>query len=137
MRIPGIPYVQGKNAYTDADGRKYGIAIHNTSNDATAAQEASYATRRTDGTSAHFYVDNKQVIQSLDTNSRAGHAGSGNGNNNAVAVEITGVNAWTRAQWLANVAWDQLGRVLAQVCKQYGIERRRERRTQATWTRYL
>lgn len=125
MRVSGIPYVQGRNAHSDADGTKYGIAIHNTANDATAEGEASYATRRTDGVSAHFYVDNNSVIQSLDTRDRAGHAGSTNGNQHAVAVEITGTNDKSRAWWLANVAWDQLGRVLAQVCRTYNIQVRR------------
>ena len=93
MRVPGVPYVQGRNAYTDADGTKYGIAIHNTANDATAEGEASYATRRTDGISSHFYCDADSLIQSLDTTSRAGHAGSSEGNQHAVAVEITGTRA--------------------------------------------
>lgn len=125
MRVSGIPYVQGRNSYSDADGRKYGIAIHNTSNDASAEGEASYATRRTDGISAHFYADSDSVVQSLDTSARAGHAGSRAGNENAVAVEITGVNGWTRQQWLDRVAWNKLGMVLAQVCKTYGIAVRR------------
>lgn len=125
MRVPGIPYVQGRNSYSDVDGTKYGIAIHNTSNDATAEQEAAYATGRTDGISAHFYVDSNSIVQSLDTDARAGHAGSSEGNQNAVAVEITGVNAWTRQQWLDRVAWDKLGAVLAVVCKRYGIAVRR------------
>lgn len=125
MRVAGIPYVQGCNSYADPDGRKFGIAIHNTSNNASAEAEASYATRRPDGVSSHFYCDGDSVIQSLDTSARAGHAGSSTGNNNAVAVEITGVNGWTRQQWLDRVAWDLLGRVLAQVCQTYGIARRR------------
>jgi N-acetyl-anhydromuramyl-L-alanine amidase AmpD len=125
MRVSGITFVQGRNGYADPDGRKYGIAIHNTSNNASASAEASYATRRTDGTSSHFYCDGHEVIQSLDTSVRAGHAGSSNGNNHAVAVEITGVNSWNRQQWLDRVAWTELGRVLAQVCKAYGISDRR------------
>lgn len=125
MRVSGIPYVQGRNAYTDADGTKYGIAIHNTANDATAEGEASYATRRTDGISAHFYADSNSVVQSLDTKDRAGHAGSDNGNQHAVAVEITGTNDKPRSWWLANVAWDRLGAVLAHVCRHYGIQVRR------------
>ena len=125
MRIPGVPYVQGRNDYADSDGRKYGIAIHNTSNDATAEGEASYATRRTDGISAHLYVDRDSIVQSLDTGDRAGHAGSSNGNNHAVAVEITGVNGWTRQQWLDRVAWSKLGAALAHVVRKYGIAVRR------------
>lgn len=125
MRVSGIPYIQGKNAYIDIDGKKYAIAIHNTSNNATDEAETSYATRRTDGVSSHFYCDNDSVIQSLDTASRAGHAGNTNGNNHAIAVEITGANGWTRQQWLDNVAWNKLGQVLAQVVKCYGIAVRR------------
>ncbi|XTZ18198.1 peptidoglycan recognition protein family protein [Micromonospora echinospora] len=125
MKIPGIPFVQGRNAYDDRDSRKYGIAIHNTSNDASAEGEASYATRRTDGISAHFYVDADSVVQSLDTRARAGHAGSQEGNEHAVAVEITGVNGWTRQQWLQRVAWDRLVQVLAVVCREYDIVPRR------------
>lgn len=125
MRIPGIPYVQGRNSYPDGDGRKFGIAIHNTSNDASDSGEASYATRRTDGVSSHFYVDSDSVTQSLDTDARAGHAGSRNGNENALAVEITGANGWTRQQWLDRVAWDRLAQVLAVLCRHYGITPRR------------
>lgn len=125
MRIPGIPYVQGRNSYSDPDGKKFGIAIHNTSNTASAEAEASYATRRTDGVSSHFYCDADSVIQSLDTTAKAGHAGSGSGNNNAVAVEITGTNDRSRDWWLRNVAWDLLGEVLAQVCRAYSIQVRR------------
>lgn len=125
MRVPGIPYVQGRNAYADRDSKKYAIAIHNTSNNASDENEASYATRRTDDVSSHFYCDKDSVIQSLDTNSRAGHAGNYNGNENAVAVEITGGNGLSRQWWIDNVAWDKLGSVLATVCKAYGIAVRR------------
>lgn len=123
MKVSGIKYIQGRNAYSASP--KYGIAIHNTSNDAPASGEASYATKRPDGVSSHFYADNKEVIQSLDTVSRAGHAGSSTGNYNAVAVEITGVNAKSRQWWIDNVNWNELGRVLAEVCKFYGISVRR------------
>lgn len=117
MKVPGIPYVQGKNAYSDADGKKYGIAIHNTSNDASDEGEANYATRRTDGVSSHFYCDDDSVTQSIDTNDRVGHAGSKNGNENAIAVEITGANAKSRQWWIDNVAWDKLAKALAYVIK--------------------
>lgn len=125
MRVAGIPFIQGRNAFHDADGRKFGIAIHNTSNDGTAEDEASFAKRRTDNISSHFYADNNSVIQSLDTDSKAGHAGSNNGNQNSVAVEITGFNHWSRQKWLDNVAWGRLGQVLAQVCRFYGVAVRR------------
>ena len=115
MKVTGLPFVEAKWSYGKTP--KYGIAIHNTSNDATAAQEASYASRRTDGTSCHFFVDKTQVIQVLDTAYKAGHAGSSTGNANAIAIEICGVNSWTRSQWVANVNFAKLGKTLASVIK--------------------
>jgi len=117
MIVPGIPFVQGRNAYTDQDGRHYGIAIHNTSNTASAKAEARYAQVRTDGVSCHFFVDGIEVIQSLDTRAKAGHAGSTQGNENSIAIEIVGQNGNPRDWWLANVRWDLLGAVLAQVIR--------------------
>lgn len=117
MRIPGIPYHQGRNNYSDRDGMHYGIAIHNTSNTASDTSEANYADHRTDGTSSHFYVDRDSVTQSLDTNAKAGHAGSANGNENAIAFEITGTNDKSRPWWLDNVAWSQLGYVIAYILR--------------------
>jgi N-acetyl-anhydromuramyl-L-alanine amidase AmpD len=125
MKVPGVPFVQGRNTYPDRDGLKFGIAIHATDNTATAEAEASYATRRTDGVSSHFYVDADSIVQSLDTGARAGHAGSSTGNENAVAVEITGRSSSSRQWWLENVAWDRLAEVLAVVCRHYGIAPRR------------
>jgi hypothetical protein len=119
MRVAGIPYVQGRNDYSDGDRSKFGIAIHNTSNDASDAGEASYATWRPDGTSAHFYADHDSVTQSIDTRDRAGHAGSTHGNDHGIAVEITGANGWSRERWLRSVAWDKLGAVLAKVIRHH------------------
>jgi N-acetyl-anhydromuramyl-L-alanine amidase AmpD len=100
------------------------IAIHNTANDATAAEEASYAKRREDSVSSHYYVDPTRLLQSLDTNLRAYHAGSTKGNSQAIAYEITGTNGKTRAWWLANVAWPLLARQIATDCREHDIEPR-------------
>lgn len=125
MKVPGVPFVQGRNTYTDRDGLKFGIAIHATGNDATAEEEADYATRRTDGVSAHFYVDSNSIVQSLDTDARAGHAGSSTGNENAIAFELTGGLSRTRQWWLDNVAWGRLAEVAAVLCRHHGIAPRR------------
>jgi N-acetyl-anhydromuramyl-L-alanine amidase AmpD len=117
MRVPFIPYIQGRNDYTDSDGLKFGLAWHNTSNDASDEAEASYATRRTDGVSSHFYADGDSVTQSIDTAHKVGHAGSKQGNDNAICFEIRGANGWTRAQWLAGVDWDELAKVAAYVIR--------------------
>lgn len=115
MIVEGIRFVQGRNDYTDVDGRKFAIAIHNTSNNASDEGELAYATWRQDGVSSHFYADDDSVSQSLDTADKAGHAGSTHGNENAISVEITGANGWSRQQWLSNVDWVELGAVLAEV----------------------
>lgn len=117
MRVPGIPYVQGQNKYTDRDGKKYGMAIHDTSNNASDEDEASYATHRPDGTSSHFYIDDDSIIQSIDTDYRVGHAGSYEGNEHAIAFEITGTDDKTRTWWLNNVAWSKLAQVIAYMIK--------------------
>ncbi len=117
MRIPGVPYVQGRNSYPDRDGRKFGIAIHNTSNTASDEAEAAYAARRTDGVSSHLYVDGDSVTQSLDLDAKAGHAGSSHGNENGIAIEIRGLNSWTRQHWIERVAWGKLAAALAWVIR--------------------
>lgn len=117
MIVSGIAFVRAAGDYTDTDGRHYGIAIHATDNTATDEGETAYASYRPDGTSAHFYCDADSVTQGLDTSRKAGHAGSSTGNENAIAVEITGRTGNGRDWWLANVAWDELGRVLAEVIR--------------------
>lgn len=97
------------------------IAIHNTSNDATRQGEASYAKRRTDSVSSHYYADSTGVTQSLDTDLRAYHAGSTTGNDVGISYEITGVNGWTRQQWLDRVHWPSLAAAIARDCRHHGI----------------
>ncbi|MCY9242105.1 peptidoglycan-binding protein [Bacillus spizizenii] len=67
------------------------ITIHNTANDASAANEISYMIGNTNLTSYHFAVDDKQVIQGLPTNRNGWHSGDGTygtGNRKSIAVEI-------------------------------------------------
>jgi hypothetical protein len=124
MKVPWLPYVQGA-AGKSSTVSKTGIAIHATANPtATAENEAAYAARRTDGIGAHFFFDVDSGVQSCDTLQRVGHAGSTQGNTNAIAVEITGANAWTRQQWIDRVDWPLLGRSLAEVCRAHGIPAR-------------
>lgn len=111
------------NNHGSQSNKRY-IAIHNTANDATAEEEASYAKRRTDSVSSHYYVDSNSIVQSLDTDLRAWHAGSSEGNSRAIAYEITGVNGWTRAQWLDRVAWDLLAGQIRKDCAAHGITAR-------------
>src|SRR5690606_1831066 len=119
MRVPDVPFVQGRNRY--GTSTKYAIAVHCTANTASARNEASYATRRTDGVSAHFFIDDREVIQSLDTADTAGHAGSWQGNTYSIAVEFTGLTSWSRSRWLSSIAWDKTAQVLAAVSRHHNI----------------
>ncbi|MGF9967804.1 N-acetylmuramoyl-L-alanine amidase CwlA [Bacillus sp. SJZ110] len=67
------------------------ITIHNTANDASAANEISYMKNNSSSTSFHFAVDDKQVIQGIPTNRNAWHTGDGTngpGNRKSIGVEI-------------------------------------------------
>ncbi|MCC2531950.1 peptidoglycan-binding protein [Bacillus velezensis] len=67
------------------------ITIHNTANDASAANEISYMTGNRESTSYHFAVDDKEVIQGIPLDRNAWHSGdgtNGTGNRKSIAVEI-------------------------------------------------
>lgn len=125
MPIYSSIYSGPPRSYNSSSTHKKYIAIHNTSNDASAINEASYAKRRTDSISSHYYVDNERIIQSLNTAYRAYHAGSTTGNAYAIAYEITGTNGKSRQWWLDNVQWDLLAKQIATDMKFWGIQNRK------------
>lgn len=119
----------GRNYSRDSDGRpvhtrKKIIVIHNTSNDASDTNEASYAKRRTDGVSSHYYVDHNSITQSLDTDWRAWHVGSNEGNSTGISYEITGSNAKSRQWWIDNVYWKGLAAQIRADMDVHGIAAR-------------
>lgn len=68
-----------------------GICIHNTANDAPAANEIKYMQSNNNEVSFHIAIDDVEAIQGLPLNRNAWHAGdggNGNGNRNYIAVEI-------------------------------------------------
>ncbi len=67
------------------------ITIHNTDNDASAANEIAYMIRNNDKTSFHFAVDDKEVVQGISCSRNAWHAGdggNGTGNRKSIGIEI-------------------------------------------------
>lgn len=66
------------------------IVVHNTANDASAANEIAYMTNNNNETSFHYAVDDKQIVQGLEENRNGWHAGDGNGKGNreGIAIEI-------------------------------------------------
>lgn len=67
------------------------FTIHNTWNDASAANEANYMTNNDDATSFHSVVDDKEVVELIQPNRNAWHAGdgaNGTGNRESYSLEI-------------------------------------------------
>lgn len=66
------------------------IVIHNTANDASAENEIAYMHTNNNQTSFHFAVDDKKIIQGIELNRNAWHAGddNGKGNREGIAIEI-------------------------------------------------
>ena len=68
-----------------------GITVHNTANDASARNEASYMKSNNNEVSFHIAVDDVEAIQLIDFNRNAWHAGDGGngfGNRKTIAIEI-------------------------------------------------
>lgn len=67
------------------------IVMHNTANDASAADEIVYMNRNNDYTSYHFAVDDVEIVQGLPLDRNGWHAGdgaNGNGNRKGIGIEI-------------------------------------------------
>lgn len=64
------------------------ITVHNTANDASAANEIMYHNRNDNEVSYHIAVDDKEVIQCIPFNRNAWHAGDGQGNGNRKSIGI-------------------------------------------------
>lgn len=67
------------------------IVVHNTDNDASAANEISYMKTNSNSTSFHYAIDDKEVRQGLPINRNSWNAGDGTngpGNRNGVSIEI-------------------------------------------------
>ena len=66
------------------------IVVHNTANDASARDEISYMKRNNKEVSYHYAIDDKEIVQGIEENRNAWHAGDGNGRGNrkGIAIEI-------------------------------------------------
>ncbi|MGG5773665.1 N-acetylmuramoyl-L-alanine amidase [Bacillus sp. X2(2017)] len=104
------------------------ITIHNTANDASAANEISYMKNNSSSTSFHFAVDDKQVIQGIPTNRNAWHTGdgtNGTGNRKSIGVEI----CYSKSGGARYKAAEKLAiKFVAQLLKErgWGVERVRK-----------
>lgn len=67
------------------------IVVHNTANDASAANEISYMVRNNNEVSFHFAVDNEEIWQGVPLNRNTWNAGDGAegiGNRKGISIEI-------------------------------------------------
>jgi hypothetical protein len=67
------------------------IVVHNTANDATAANEIAYMIRNDNQVSFHYAIDDQQIVQGILENRNGWHAGDGGkgkGNRKGIAIEI-------------------------------------------------
>lgn len=67
------------------------ITIHNTANDASAANEIAYMIRNNNATSFHVAIDDKEAIEAIPFSRNAWHAGdgaNGTGNRKSIGIEI-------------------------------------------------
>lgn len=65
--------------------------VHNTANDASANNEIKYMINNDSQTSYHYAIDDKEVVQAIEENRNAWHAGdggSGKGNRKGIGIEI-------------------------------------------------
>nr|WP_088327956.1 N-acetylmuramoyl-L-alanine amidase [Bacillus cereus] len=96
------------------------ITVHNTYNDATAANEVAYMIRNSNEVSFHIAVDDEEAVQGLPLERNAWACGDGNGSGNrkSISVEIcyslSGGNRYYKAE-------DNAAIVVAQLMKQYNI----------------
>lgn len=64
------------------------ITVHNTANDASAANEVKYMISNNNQVSYHVAVDDKEVIQAIPFNRNAWHCGDGQGKGNRKSIGI-------------------------------------------------
>lgn len=120
-RYSNLPYIGPPRSYSGQQ-TKYGITVHSTENvNASARDEAGYATRRTDGTSSHYYVDNTEVVQSLNTDYGANHAGSWWPNQHCVSYEFCGAASWSTSKWMSSINWEAAAKQIAVDCARWSI----------------
>ena len=66
------------------------IVVHNTANDASARNEIAYMTNNDYEISFHYAVDDVEIVQGIEEDRNAWHAGDGNGvgNREGIGIEI-------------------------------------------------
>lgn len=97
------------------------ITIHNTANDASAANEIKYMISNSQEVSYHIAVDDKEAIQGIPFNRNAWHASdgaNGKGNRQSIGIEI----CYSKSGGVKfNNAYNNALEVTAQLMKEFNI----------------
>lgn len=64
------------------------VVIHNTANDASAANEVAYMRSNNNEVSFHYAVDDKEIVQGILEDRNAWHTGNTEGNRYGIGIEI-------------------------------------------------
>jgi N-acetyl-anhydromuramyl-L-alanine amidase AmpD len=125
---PDLKWIPPKS-YTNDNRTKSDIkwvVIHDTegsSNSESAENGAEYNQRRTDGTSAHYFVDNNSVVHCVVSADRA-HTARATGNRYGIQYELCGRASWQKSTWLNDYGRAMLERAAKQVardCEKFDI----------------
>jgi hypothetical protein len=124
---PDLRWVQPK---AWSSGRPYGpplwVVVHTTQGSEgvkSAEDGAAYDTRRTDGTSTHYFHDQDTTIQCVRTSDRANGA-KGTGNHYGIHHELCGKAEQNSAQWQDAASAGTIRNAAKQAardCKKWGI----------------
>ena len=97
------------------------ITVHNTSNNASAANEVKYMISNNNATSYHVCIDEQYVIQAIPFNRNAWHAGDGaNGTGNRKSIGIEIARSTSTDATLFQRAEENAAKYIATLLKQYG-----------------
>lgn len=118
---PDLPFVSPAAFGRGRDGQRAMFSVvHYTagSERSTSAEDgAAYDTRRTDGTSTHYFHDSNSTVQCVRLADRA-NACFGHGNRLGIQHELCGTQQ-TRAQWLDDASRPTIRRTAAQIVRDH------------------
>lgn len=115
---PDLTWMPPKS-WTDANRSSVQlIVIHSTegsSHSKSAEDGAGYDQRRTDGTSAHYFVDSDSIVQCVRTGDQA-HTARPQGNKRGIHYELCARAAW-KSEWRESYAQAMLRRAARQAAR--------------------
>lgn len=130
-----VDYITEADGWNNGSLKPKGVMVHSTATPGVGAQKFRDRWNRPNvGASIHAFLDDKEVVQCLPWDKKAGHAG-GSANNTHIAFEIcepagfkysggaTMVGYDVEAQTpYFNAVWNNAVELTAYLCKMYGLD---------------